>query len=51
MLQKETQKMKISILGISEVRWQSAGKITSGRFEIFYSGGTEDKRGIAIMED
>ena len=30
------KRMKINIVGIREVRWQDARKITSGTFEIFY---------------
>ena len=47
-IKQEMKRMKINILGIRKVRWQSAGKITSGTFEIFYSGGTEYERGLAI---
>ena len=48
-IKQEIKRMKIIILGISEVRWQGAGKITSGTFEIFYSGGSEHERGMAII--
>ena len=51
MLQKEMKRMKINILGISEVRLQCTGKITSKTFKIFYAGDTEHKRGVAIILD
>ena len=44
------KRVKINKLGIDEVRWQGARKI-SGTFEICYSGGTEHERGVAIMLD
>ena len=45
------KKMKTKILGISEVRWQGAGKATPGTFEIFHSDGAEHERGLALMLD
>ena len=45
------KRMKINILGMSEVRCQGARKITSRAFKIFYSGGAEHERGVAIMLD
>ena len=43
--------MAIDILGLNKVSWQSAGKIISGRFEIFYSGSTEYERRVAFVLD
>ena len=40
---------KINILNISEVGWQGAEKITSGTYELFYSGGTEHERVVAFI--
>ncbi|GFN91316.1 reverse transcriptase [Plakobranchus ocellatus] len=47
----EMERMKIDILGLSEVRWQGAGVITSGNYKIFYSGGTTHERGVGIILD
>ncbi|GFO36777.1 craniofacial development protein 2-like protein [Plakobranchus ocellatus] len=47
----EMERMKINILGLSEVRWQGAGVITSGNYKIFYSGGTTHERGVGIILD
>ncbi|GFO03070.1 craniofacial development protein 2-like [Plakobranchus ocellatus] len=44
-------RMKLNILGLSEVRWKGAGKITSGGHEIIYSGGTESEKGVGIIVD
>ncbi|GFO16281.1 craniofacial development protein 2-like [Plakobranchus ocellatus] len=43
------ERMKLNILGLSEVRWKGAGKITSGGHEIIYSGGTESEKGVGII--
>ena len=43
--------MKINILGLSEVRWQGAGKITSDEFTIVHSGGDSHQRGVGILID
>ena len=41
--------MKINILNMSKVRWQGAGNIMSGTFELYYSGGTEHERGVPVI--
>ncbi|GFO35656.1 craniofacial development protein 2-like [Plakobranchus ocellatus] len=50
-IKKEMERMKLNILGLSEVRWKGAGKITSGGHEIIYSGGTESEKGVGIIVD
>ncbi|GFN90825.1 craniofacial development protein 2-like protein [Plakobranchus ocellatus] len=45
------ERMKLNILGLSEVRWKGAGKITSGGHEIIYSGGTESEKEVGIIVD
>ena len=45
------KRMKINILGMIEVRWQGVRRITLGTFKIFYSRGTQCKRGVAIALD
>lgn len=48
---KEMKRMNIDILGLSEVRWPSAGTLTSEGIQMYYSGGTDNKNrnGVAIM--
>ena len=46
----EIKRMKINTFG-SEVSWQGAGKITTGTFKIFYTGGREHERGTTIIQD
>ena len=48
---KEMKRIKINILGKSKVRWQGIGKIMSGTFEIFHSGGTEREKEMAIVQN
>ncbi|GFO36193.1 craniofacial development protein 2-like [Plakobranchus ocellatus] len=50
-IKQEMERMKLNILGLSEVRWKGAGKITSGGHEIIYSGGTESEKGVGIIVD
>ena len=42
------QKNKLSVLGVSEVRWTGQGEIRSGDFTVFYSGGERGERCVAI---
>ena len=50
-IKQEMRRMKINILGLSEMRWQGAGKITSDEFTIVYSGGDSHQRGVGILID
>ncbi|GFO16672.1 craniofacial development protein 2-like protein [Plakobranchus ocellatus] len=50
-IKQEMERMKLNILGLSEVRWKGAGKITSGGHEIIYSGWTESEKGEGIIVD
>ncbi|GFO47125.1 craniofacial development protein 2-like protein [Plakobranchus ocellatus] len=50
-IKQEMERMKLNILGLSEVRRKEAGKITSGGHEIIYSGGTESEKGVGIIVD
>ena len=50
-IKQEMRRMKINILGLSEVRWQGAGKITSDEFTIVYSRGDSNQRGVGILID
>ena len=43
------QKNKVFVLGVSEVRWTRQGKIRSGDYTVYYSGGEWDERGVAIV--
>ena len=47
----EMERMKINILGMSEVRWTGAGKINSDKYTIIYSGSEKHERGVGIIFD
>lgn len=38
-VKKEMERLKLNVLGLSEVRWTGAGSFTTDNFTIFYSGG------------
>ena len=50
-IKQEMRRIKINILGLSEVRWQGADKTKSGKFTIVYSGGDSHQRGVGILID
>jgi hypothetical protein len=48
-LKKEMQKKEVTILGVSEVRWKEQGKIKSGDFTVYYSGGERAEKFVAVV--
>jgi hypothetical protein len=48
-LKTEMQKNQVSVLGVSEVWWKGQGEITSGDYTVYYSGGEQAERGVAIV--
>jgi len=48
---QEMKRAKISILGLSEVRWKEGGDFFSDGVRVIYAGGTESQRGVAILLD
>lgn len=46
---KEMSRMKIDILGLSEVRWTEAGTLRKNGYEVIYSGGDKHKNGVGII--
>jgi len=48
-LKKEMQKNKVSVLGVSEVRWKGQGEIRSGDYTVYYCGGERAEKGVAIV--
>ena len=43
------QKNKLSVLGVSEVRWTGQGGIRSGYYTVYYSGGERAEKGVEIV--
>ena len=50
-LLREQERMKVSIMGISEMRWKGAGKAIHGDYTIIHSGGTKAMYGVGLMFD
>ena len=48
-IKKEKERLKINVLGISEVRWKGAGMITSDNYKLVYSGGNQHESGVGIV--
>ena len=42
-------RLKVDIMGVSEVRWTGAGKINDTDRTFYYSGGETHERGVGIM--
>ena len=52
-LMQEMKKMRVSILGVSEVRWPNSG-VTRSKDKVFYYSGTDDadrnhRHGVGIL--
>ena len=48
-VQREQKRLKSDILGLSEIRWKSAGKINSEDTTFVYSGGDSHSRGVGLI--
>ena len=48
-LKTEMQKNEVSVLGVSGVRWKGQGEIRSDDYIVYYSGGEQAERGVAIV--
>lgn len=48
---KEMQRLKMDILGVSEVRWPNSGRIQSNSYAVYYSGNDQPqhRNGVAII--
>ena len=47
----EMEKLKLNVLGLSEVRWIGAGSFTTDNFITIYSGGDQHEKGVGILLD
>ena len=50
-VRREMKRLKINILGLSEVRWTSCGRLNEEGEEMIYSGGSKHENGVAILLD
>ena len=48
---KEMERLKLNVLGLSEVRWKGAGSFITDNFTIIYSGGDQHERGVGMLLD
>ena len=48
-LKKEAERMKLDVVGVSEVRWTGSGQITSGSWTLYYSGGETHDAGVGVL--
>ena len=48
-VEKEVKRLKMSICGLSEVRWIGAGEAKGESSTFYYSGGDRHERGVGIM--
>ena len=47
----EIKRLKLNILGMSEVRWTGAGEFDSDGYRVIYSGRDKHERGVSIILD
>ena len=45
----EKKRLKIQVLGISEMRWMSSGSFTKKEFFVCWSGGEKHERGVGLI--
>ena len=45
------ERLKLNVLGLSEVRWIGAGSFTTDNFIMIYSGGDQHEKGVGILLD
>lgn len=48
-LKQEMARMRLDVVGVSEVRWTGVGQCGGGGVEFVYSGGEEHQRGVGVM--
>ena len=50
-IKKEMERLRINMFGIYEVRWTGAGKISSDKCTVIYSGGQEHEKVVGFILD
>ena len=50
-VKREMERLNVNILGISEMRWKGAGRITTDKHELIYPGGSIHERGVKLILD
>ena len=47
----EMDRLKMNVLGISEMRWPGSGKLCSGEHVVVFSGGLKHEHGVGMILD
>ena len=50
-MKKQIERLKLNVLGLSEVRWKGAEAFITDNFTIIYSGGDQHERGVDMLLD
>ena len=50
-VKREMERLKVNVLGLSEVRWKGEGDFMSDGVRVIYSGGVKHENGVAILLD
>jgi hypothetical protein len=48
-LTSEMDKCELNVVGLSEVWWPGKGEIVPGNYVMFYSGGVNAEKGVAVV--
>lgn len=48
-LKEEAERMKLDVVGVSEVRWTGSGQITLGGWTLYNSGGEKHEVGVGVL--
>src|SRR6266576_3359236 len=48
-LKREMDVNRMGIVGLSEVRWEGEGEISSGKYKLFYSGIVQGRNGVGFI--
>ena len=50
-IKQEMSRLKVNVLGLCEIRWSGAGKISEEEQILIYSGGKKHERGVGLLLD
>ena len=50
-VKKEVERLKLNVLGLSEIRWKGAGSFITDSFTIIYSGRDQHEKGVGMLLD
>ena len=50
-VKQEMRRLKLNVLGLSEVRWEGEGDFVSDEYRVIYSGSKGGQKGVAVIVD